>query len=43
MWSYHYFGHFNNTMHSTPFQYLMVKMKHPEDTEATANLMDDLN
>ena len=21
----------------------MVKMKHPEDTEATANLMDDLN
>ena len=27
----------------TPYKKLLVKMKHPENTEATANLMDDLN
>jgi len=29
-------------MNQTPYLKLLVKMKHPENTDATANLMDDL-
>jgi len=42
MWSFHFFGQFDHTMNQTPYLKLLVKMKHPENTDATANLMDDL-
>lgn len=43
MWSFYYFGPYNHTMNYTPYGKLLIKMKHPEDTETTANLIDDLN